>query len=124
MPHDTTGPTAGHETRDATPSPRPAAWTARVVGLALVLTLAALITLVGLKVATSAGWRADTSGSLRVCLQQQSPPSARTRLPNSGHLADCLARHQPIRHDPIELVILAGLTVLAAAEIGYLTRHR
>lgn len=123
MPHDTTGPTAGHETRDPTPSPRPDAWIVRVVVLALVLTLAALITLVGLKVATSAGWRADTNGSLRVCLQQQSP-DARPRLPNNADLANCMARHQSIRHDPIELVILAGLTVLAAAEIAYLTRHR
>lgn len=124
MPHETTRPTAGHESRDTKTFPRRDAWTVRVVVLTLILTLAALVTLVGLKVVTDAGWRADTNRSLRVCLQQQSPPGARTRVPNNGHLADCLARHQPIRHDPVELVILAGLTVLAAAEIGYLTRHR
>jgi hypothetical protein len=92
--------------------------------IAVALTVLALVTLVGLKVATGAGWRAEIASSVRTCVQQQSSRDTTDSIPETGQLAACVTRRQPLRRDPIEVITLAGLTVLATAEIAYLNRHR
>jgi hypothetical protein len=92
--------------------------------IAVALTVLALLTLVGLKVATGAGWRAGFASSLRACVEQQSSAGTTDSIPEAGQLAACVTRRQPLRHDPIEVVTVAGLTIAAAAEIAYLARHR
>jgi hypothetical protein len=95
----------------------------RVAGLALALTLLVMVALIGLKIATNADWRAVTVSSVRMCARQESAPDNSDPLPTAGHLVDCVARRNPVRNEPVELVTLAGLATLAAVEVGYLTRH-
>jgi hypothetical protein len=95
------------------------------VALALAVTLLTLATLIGLKFRADGDWRADTASSVQLCPQQQSPTGAPPhQMPDRGHLASCLTGRQSVRRDPLEVLAAAALTVLAVAEIGYLTRHR
>jgi hypothetical protein len=94
-----------------------------VAGLALVLTLLVLAALIGLKTATNGDWRAVTMSSFHSCARQESAPDTSDPLPTAGHLVDCVARRNPVRNEPIELVTLAGLSTLAAVEVAYLTRN-
>ena len=124
MPTPIVAPDHPHD-RDATrrTRPRPPPHR-RAVGIALAVTLLTLAALVGFKVATRPEWRADTGDSLRQCLHQQSPADTSKRPPTAQHMADCMARRQPVRQDPIEFITVAALTALTAAEIFYLTQHR
>jgi hypothetical protein len=88
------------------------------------VTLLSLGVLIGFKVVTATNWRAATRSSVRQCVQQQSPTATWNKASIVEDLADCLARRQPARHDPIELLTVAALVALAAAEIGYLITHR
>jgi hypothetical protein len=60
--------------------------------------------------------------SQRPCLQQRAPTGTSNRLPAIAHLAGCQARRPPVHNDPIELLTVAAMAALAAAEIHYLAR--
>jgi hypothetical protein len=96
----------------------------RTAVLALGATLLTLAVLVAVKVGAHPDFRADSGTGLRRCLPQLAPADTSNRLPTMTGLAGCLARRQPMRHDPIELLTVAALAALTGVEIRYLTHHR
>ena len=124
MPNQTTTPRDRPTTGKRSPFPHPRTRRTRLVALALAVTVLTSATLTGLTLRADGDWRADTTSSVQLCLQQQSPTGAhRTRCPTGDTWPAASPTGNPCATTRSKMLAAAALTVLLVAEIGYPTRH-